>query len=395
MDTPEPHRPRRARGGAVPAAPAAEEPDPPKSRRRRIIIILLAVVAAILVVAVVVALTYVSRLQSAFDDNRNVIEGLDDLEDESSYRTPEGTTNILLLGSDSRGESETQYRDATGEDGERSDVIMLVHIPADRSGVYVMSIMRDLWLEVPGHGQGRINSALATGGLELVVDTVEDALYTHIDHVATIDFEGFSDLTTALGGVYVDNPRAFSAGQRNPAFYPEGDIRLEGSDALRFVRERKSFATGDYVRVENQQLMLRGIVQRFLSSDTLANPERVIGVMEAILPYMELDSGLDDTDTIVGYAMDMRNLRADDIEMFTMPTGEQTVTTGGAQVVLPDEEMMQVLRLSLQNENMEGFVEYLEQSQDGEGEDLSDDEDEAADVGEQLGDQGGETTDGQ
>lgn len=395
MDTPEPHRPRRARGGVVPTASAAEEPERPKSRRRRVVVILLAVVAAILIVAVVVALTYVSRLQSAFDENRNVIEGLDTLEDESAYRTPEGTTNILLLGSDSRGESEAEYRDQTGEEGERSDVIMLVHIPADRSGVYVMSIMRDLWLDVPGHGQGRINSALSTGGLDLVVDTVEDALYTHIDHVVTIDFEGFSDLTTALGGVYVDNPRAFSAGQRNPAFYPEGDIRLEGSDALRFVRERKAFATGDYVRVENQQLMLRGIVERFLSSDTLANPERVIGVLEAILPYMWMDSGLDDTDTVVGYAMDMRNVRADDIEMFTMPTGEQTVTTGGAQVVLPDEEMMQVLRLSLQNENMEGFVEYLEQSEDGEGADLSDGVDEASDVGEELGDQGGETADGQ
>lgn len=227
-----------------------------------------------------------------------------------------------------------------------------------------MSIMRDLWVEIPGHGLGRVNSALANGGLELTVDTVEEVLYTHIDHVVTIDFEGFSDLTTALGGVYVDNPRAFSAGQRNPAFYPEGDIRLEGSDALRFVRERKSFATGDYVRVENQQLVLRGIVQRFLSSDTLSNPERIIGVLEAILPYMQLDGGLDDTDTVVGYGMEMRHLRADDIHMFTMPTGEETVTTGGAQVVLPDEEMMQVLQLSLQNENMEGFVEYLEQTEE-------------------------------
>lgn len=364
METSEPHRPRRVRGAAPPANAATEEAPPAKSRRRRTVVIVLAAVAALVIVALVVALTYMGRLQSAFEDNRNVIEGLEDLDDDSAYRTPEGTTNILLLGSDSRGDSEEEYREQTGEEGERSDVIMLVHIPADRSGVYVMSIMRDLWVEIPGHGLGRVNSALANGGLELTVDTVEEVLYTHIDHVVTIDFEGFSDLTTALGGVYVDNPRAFSAGQRNPAFYPEGDIRLEGSDALRFVRERKSFATGDYVRVENQQLVLRGIVQRFLSSDTLSNPERIIGVLEAILPYMQLDGGLDDTDTVVGYGMEMRHLRADDIHMFTMPTGEETVTTGGAQVVLPDEEMMQVLQLSLQNENMGGFVEYLEQTEE-------------------------------
>lgn len=369
MTTSEPHRPRRARGGN--SQEQADESTPRRSRRRWIIWIILAAVAVILVVAVVVALTYMGRLQSAFEDNRNVIDDLEDLDDDSAYRTPEGTTNILLLGSDSRGDSEEEYREATGEGGERSDAIMLVHIPEDRSGAYVMSIMRDLWVEVPGHGEGRVNSAMSAGGYELTVDTVEDMLYTHIDHVVTIDFEGFSDLTAALGGVYVDNPRAFSAGQRNPAFYPEGDIRLEGSDALRFVRERSSFDTGDHVRVENQQLVLRGIVQRFLSGDTLTNPERVIGVVDAILPFMEMDSGLD-AETLTGYAMDMRDLRSDDIHMLTMPTGEPTVTTGGAQVILPDEDMMRVLQLSLQNENMDGFMEYVERTEQADGETLND-----------------------
>lgn len=385
MQPTEPHRPRRARGGHVPSD--VEDRKPPTSRRRRIITISLAVIAVLLVVAVVVTLTYLGRFQSAFEDNRNVIDEVGDLDDESAYRTPEGTINVLLLGSDNRGDAERQYRAQTGEGGERSDVIMLVHIPADRSGVYVMSIMRDLWVEVPGEGSGRVNSALAAGGLELTVDTVEEMLYTHIDHVATIDFEGFSDLTTALDGVYVDNPRPFSAGQRNPDFYPEGEIRLAGSDALRFVRERKSFATGDYVRVENQQLVLRGIVQRFLSGDTLSNPERILDVLNAIMPYVGTDEGVD-LDTLVGYGLEMRDLRADDIHMFTMPTGEQTVTTGGAQVIMPDEDKMQVLGLSLQNENMDGFMQYLEATEEAE-----DQEDAAADDGgaadEQLGDGAG------
>ncbi|GAA4838409.1 LCP family protein [Garicola koreensis] len=363
MHPPDSHRPRRAKGGVASAEPDPETTKKPKSRRRRVTAIVLSVLALLLIAAVVVALLYAGRLQSAFEDNRNVIEDLDDLDDESSYRTSEGTLNILLMGSDSRGESEEEYRSRTGEGGERSDVLMLLHIPEDRSGAYVMSIMRDLWVEVPGQGMGRVNSALAAGGRSLVVDTVEEMLYTHIDHVVSIDFEGFSDLTTALSGVYVDNPRAFSAGQRNPAFYPQGNIRLDGSDALRFVRERKSFPQGDHVRVQNQQLMLRSIVERFLSGDTLGNPERIIDVLEAILPHMEMDSGVD-SDTLVGYAMDMRNLRADDIHMFTMPTGENTVTTGGAQVIMPDDDLMQVLQLSLQNENMDGFVDYLEKTEE-------------------------------
>lgn len=363
MHPPDSHRPRRAKGGVASAEPDPETTKKPKSRRRRVTAITLSVLAVLVIAAVVVALIYAGRLQSAFEDNRNVIEDLDDLDDDSSYRTSEGTINILLMGSDSRGESEEEYRSRTGEGGERSDVLMLLHIPEDRSGAYVMSIMRDLWVEVPGQGMGRVNSALAAGGRSLVVDTVEEMLYTHIDHVVSIDFEGFSDLTTALSGVYVDNPRAFSAGQRNPAFYPEGNIRLDGSDALRFVRERKSFPQGDHVRVQNQQLMLRSIVERFLSGDTLGNPERVIDVLEAILPYMEMDAGVD-SQTLVGYAMELRNLRADDIHMFTMPTGENTVTPGGAQVIMPDDDLMQVLQLSLQNENMDGFVDYLEKTEE-------------------------------
>ncbi|WP_258933295.1 LCP family protein [Nesterenkonia pannonica] len=199
--------------------------------------------AVLLVIAVVVSFSYLRNLQTTFDENRNVIDGLD-LEDDSAYRTPEGTINMLLMGTDSRGDDEDDYRDATGEGNERSDTMMFVHIPEDRSGVYVMSIMRDLWVEVPGEGMGRVNTALGLGGYDLAVDLVEEMLYTHIDHVAVVDFEGFSDLTEALGGVYVDNPHSFSAGQRNPAFYPEGTIRLEGSNALRYVRERQSFPRG-------------------------------------------------------------------------------------------------------------------------------------------------------
>lgn len=369
------HRPRRAKGGVVPteaetrrARRGSRAKDAPQRKRMRrgtkITLIVLAILAVLAIIAAAVVYSYVNRIQTVFQEERNVIEELDGLDDDTAYRTSEGTVNILLMGSDNRGEDEEDYRNATGEEGERSDSMMVVHIPADRSGVYVMSIMRDLWVEVPGHGQGRINSALSAGGLELAVDTVENLLYTHIDHVVTIDFDGFEDLTTALGGVYVDNPRPFSAGQTNPSFYPEGTIRLEGSEALRFVRERKYFPTSDYVRVENQQLVMRAIAERFLSGDTLTNPDRVIDVLGAILPYMEMDDGLDQ-DTIISYALDMTSLRARDIHTFTMPTGEPHTTAAGAEILLPDEELMTLLQRSLTSENMEGFMTYMDSMEDG------------------------------
>ena len=88
--------------------------------------------------------------------------------------------------------------------------MMLVHIPADRKGAYVTSIMRDTWLDIPGHGKAKINAAFAYGGVPLAVQTLEGLLDTRIDHVAAIDFEGFKGLTDALGGVEINNPIAFS-----------------------------------------------------------------------------------------------------------------------------------------------------------------------------------------
>ncbi|WP_022872259.1 LCP family protein [Nesterenkonia alba] len=367
-ETPAPHRPRRARSlpaeQARPPGTSRRKSGAPRRTRRvgRIVGITLGSLCVLLIAGLVISGLYLRNLQTTFDDNRNVIEGLE-LEDETSYRTPEGTINILLLGTDSRGDQESDYRSQLGEEGERSDTMMFVHIPADRSGVYVMSIMRDLWVEIPGEGMGRVNSAFSFGQEDLVVAMVEEMLYTHIDHVAIIDFDGFSDLTTALGGVYVDNPHSFSAGQRNPDFYPEGTIRLEGDNALRYVRERRSFPTGDYVRVENQQRVVRAIVERFLSGDTLSNPQRVFDVVESITPYMEVDSALN-AETVAGYALDMTHLRGHDVHMFTMPGGEHHTTTAGAEVILPDEEAMTLLRRSLANDNMDGFMHYLETSED-------------------------------
>lgn len=337
--------------------PGDEEPyGQRRRRRRRALLIAAASVASLLIVALVAGGLYVRNLQNTFDDNRNILDFT--LDGDSEGRTEDGTVNMLLLGSDSRGEG-LDTADNKGEDGERSDTMMFVHIPADRSGVYVMSIVRDLWVDIPGEGEGRINTALDLGGYPLVVDTVEELLDTHIDHIGIIDFTGFEDLTTALGGVYVENSVSFSAGQHNPTFYPEGTIRLQGNDALRYVRERKSFVQGDFMRVQNQQRVVKAIIDRFLSADTLTNPQRVNDAVEGIVPYLTLDEGLD-ASTVGGYALEMRNLRSSDIHMFTIPTGDQMVTGGGAYVLEEDRSATEVLRRSLRTENLDGFLTYMD-----------------------------------
>src|SRR5690606_30500228 len=115
----------------------------------------------------------------------------------------------LLLGSD----SEDQVSSGTSAEdlrGQRADTMMLVHIPADRSGVQVVSFMRDNWVEIPGYGNAKLNAALSYGGTPLLVETIEKITDVPIDHVVITDFEGFKGLSEALDGVTVDNQIAFA-----------------------------------------------------------------------------------------------------------------------------------------------------------------------------------------
>src|SRR5699024_225650 len=165
----------------------------------------------------------------AFPQNREVAEtGIDQ------------TTEALADGETTPPALASAARDDENPEDQRSDTMMLVHIPESRDEAYVMSIMRDLWVEIPDVGMSKVNSAQSYGGYPLTIQTVENLTGADVDHLVVVDFDGFSDLTTALGGIEIENDMAFSAGQVNPSYYPEGTIRLEGTDALRFVRERKA-----------------------------------------------------------------------------------------------------------------------------------------------------------
>lgn len=125
---------------------------------------------------------------------------------------------------------------------------MVAHVPEDRSSIQFMSIPRDSWVDIEGHGKAKINAALSYGGLPLAVSTVEGFIGVPINHVAMIDFEGFQLLTDSVGGVDVESSQAFSSGGHS---FTEGTNHLDGEAALAFVRARKQFADGDLQRARN------------------------------------------------------------------------------------------------------------------------------------------------
>lgn len=304
-------------------------------------------VGGLLAVLIICVLVYVGFIGAAFNDRRQTV-------DAGITAGDDGVLNVLLLGSDSRGEGRNTA-DVKGEDGIRSDTMMLMHVPEDRQSVYVMSIVRDLWVDIPGHGERKINGALGLGGYPLVTQTVEELVGMDIDHLAVIDFEGFNGLTEALGGVELCNPHAFSSGVVNPSFFPQGDILLNGSDALRYVRERKAFLDGDFERVQNQQRFVNAIAGRILTVETLANPQRIMDVVNGFTPFITVDEGLDAA-TIAGHAWSMREIRPRDIEMFTVPHGPPATTEGGASIVEQDPEAMERLQEAFRSGTVDTFI---------------------------------------
>lgn len=329
---------RGPRTGARTAVLPVVEDDPsrtPRRKRDKVKIAFLTVLT-IAVVALLAAGAFAWSLWASFDKAAKLDDAMPVGDRPAAI---DGAQTILLLGSDSRGDAED------GGVSGRSDSMMVVHIPADHATVSVMSIMRDNWVEIPGHGEGKINSAMSLGGVPLVVETVEAFIDTRIDHVAIIDFMSFAGMTEAVGGVTVDNPREFTA--VSGEHFDEGEITLSGADALAFVRERKAFPTGDYQRAANQQLLLKGLLSRVLSAETLLNPVRLSTLVSEVSPFLTVDAGVDPW-YLLTTVWQSRDIRSGDVHFFTSPT-LGTGWRGGQSVVLPDEDEMKIVRQSLKD----------------------------------------------
>lgn len=290
----------------------------------------------------------VTRVSFSYERNREVL--VDVFPDDRPEERSDNAQTILLLGSDKRGEIDKDSLD--GPQDSRSDSMMLVHLPADRDALYFVSIMRDSWVDIPDFGDAKINAAMAYGGIPLTVQVVEDLIGSRIDEVAVIDFEGFKDLTNALGGVTVTNKVAFEAQGFN---FPAGAITLDGDEALAFVRTRKAFADGDYQRVRNQQAYMKGAMRRLISTDTLTNPPRIIATVDAISPYIATSEGMT-TDYIVRTAASLRNVRPPDMCFTSVPTtGPGWV--GDQSVVFLDEAGVEDLREAFEKDTLGDFCQ--------------------------------------
>lgn len=161
---------------------------------------------------------------------------------------------ILAVGSDARpGENMTRTR---------GDAIQLIGINTRTGSASAIGIPRDSWVPIPGYGTNRVNASLTYGGPELMGRTVGNLVGVQPDYVFITRFPFFEDMVNSIGGITVNNPRAFSDSALKPLGFRAGRIHLDGYGAMAFSRTRHSLPGGDFDRSANQQRTLRGIQAR-------------------------------------------------------------------------------------------------------------------------------------
>lgn len=354
-ETPEPSSASAQESQEAEAVPAAESAAEPARRRRSGWKLAL---ACVLVIVTVLGLGSLGAALWLRHKVASQIETIDDpfagLETRAPTPTPadghEAPVNILVLGSDSRISPNDPAHWEAG--AQRTDAIMIVQVSGDRQHVSVMSIPRDSWVQIPGHGENKINAAYSFGGPTLTIQTVEQLTGIHIDHFAIANFESFATLTDEIGGVDINLASdqtlagtAFTAGRQH----------LTGAQALAYVRERKTLPNGDFDRVRRQQAWMRAIVAQVFNSDTLRSPSKLYGLLTAVTATMAVDESFT-IDEMQSLALSLKDVRSSAIAYMTAPTAGTGTSADGQSIVLLDAQADQALFEAFQGDAVHEFL---------------------------------------
>ena len=283
-----------------------------------------------------------------------------------------GPLNVLLMGIDER-------PDQPGTDPSRSDSIIVLHIPAAHDKAYLISIPRDSYVHIPpnpathyGGGHDKINSAYAIGstngqgregGARLLAATVKELTGTGFDAAVIVNFGGFQDLVSALGGVSMcvdertvsvhighdrngrtGTPYDQSSGHpvlirgMTPQVYEVGCRTFAAWEALDYVRQRELLPDGDYGRQRHQQQFLKAVFSQALSRGVVGDPGKLKKVLDAAGQALTLDIGgvgIDD------WLYSLRSIGTSDLVTIRTNAGQFTNRTVNGQSVedLTDDTM--------------------------------------------------------
>ncbi|GAD86662.1 LytR family transcriptional regulator [Nocardia asteroides NBRC 15531] len=295
----------------------------------------------------------------------------------------DGAVDILLVGVDSRTDAhgnpltsaERAMLHAGDEVGTNTDTIVLVRVPNDGSSATAISIPRDSYVDIPGQGKGKINSAYGStketeraklldkgssegdaerestkAGRQALIKSVASLTGITVDHYAEVSLLGFVLLTDAVGGVEVCLNNAVDEWMSGAEF-PAGEQRLDGQQALSFVRQRHGLPRGDIDRIVRQQVFMAQLVGQLLNAKVLANPGKLNEISEAVGRTVVLDEDWD----VLAFLQQLKDLSGGKVEFETIPVADlNSMTSAGESVVRVEPKAVQDYVAGLVGEEKSG-----------------------------------------
>jgi LCP family protein required for cell wall assembly len=250
-------------------------------------------------------------------------------------KKPEGQVNILLMGSDLRPD----------DGGFRTDVIMWASLNPNDGFVSVVSFPRDLYVNVPGRGNERINTPFQFGGFDILADTFETNFGVRPDHYVLVDFNGFKTVVDNLGGINVQTAQNLTdvcprwINPSGECSVGPGLVHMDGELALWYARARHS--TSDFDRARRAQEVTEAVFRRLMSLDAIL---KAGDLYNAYTAYVQTDLVLGDILPLLPLASQVHN--TSDIRRYVIGPNQVTdwTTPQGAMVLLPHyDEIEQII----------------------------------------------------
>lgn len=319
-----------------------------RRRRRRAVANTIRAIAAVLAIATLGAAGIAHTLYTTLSNNAGNLPGVDAGPGNSDAAGVDGADmNILIVGNDSRAgytpEQLAQLNAGAEDTGTNTDTIMLIHVPANGKSATVVSFPRDSWVNIPGVGDGKINSAYADGyaatdgtdaqkraaGQTLLIDTISQLTGVQVDGYVEVTLLGVVELTDQLGGIEVNMCDAVKDSYSGTDL-PAGKTTLTGPQALSFVRQRHGLDEygGDLARVRRQQYFFGAVIRKVLSTNLL-NISKVDDLVQALSGTIHYSAGLDP----ITIADQMRDVAAGQVQFTTIPVVNLDGKVGDADVV--------------------------------------------------------------
>ncbi|MBY8345367.1 LCP family protein [Streptomyces spinosirectus] len=281
-------------GGGGPGGPGGQDMRPRPNWRRRIKWTAITLVTVLVVTSVATYFWADSKLHRDVDLSKVI----------DRPATGDGT-NYLIVGSDSReglSAADKKKLHTGSAEGKRTDSMMILHV--GDNGDTLISLPRDSNVTIPSYKgstsgktypatgrQTKLNAAYAEDGPTLLVRTIEANMGLHIDHYVEIGFAGFANIVDAVGGVTIDIDKGFKDSYSG-ADFKAGKQKLNGDQALAFVRTRHAFAASDLQRTKNQQKFLSALAHQVATPSTVLNPFKLYPTMSAGLDSLTVDKDM-------------------------------------------------------------------------------------------------------